>query len=92
MEGFPFAIKFFHVPFMACGDFFKLPGGAPMRGKKVVAQVILILFLISVGSMEVILRHYDRGKEQAFARDRQSGEPATSSPDSSSLQALARAV
>jgi len=58
----------------------------------VVAQVILILFLISVGSMEVILRHYDRGKEQAFARDRQSGEPATSSPDSSSLQALARAV
>jgi len=92
MEGFPFAINFFHVPFMAYAGFFKLSGGAPMRAKKVFAQVILILFLISVAVMEVILRHDDRGKQQAPAREREPGEPATSSADSSSLQALARAV
>lgn len=57
-----------------------------------VAQVILILFLISVGVMEVILRHDDRGKQQAPARSRASRGPATSSADSSSLLALARAV
>jgi hypothetical protein len=93
MEGFPFAIKFFHVPFMACAGFFKLSECAPMRGKKAVAQVILILFLISVGVLEVILRHDDRGKQQASARDREPGKSSTSSPDSNgSLQSLARAV
>jgi hypothetical protein len=57
----------------------------------VVARVILILFLISVGVLEVILRHEDRGKQQAPARDREAGMPATST-DSTSLEALAHAV
>ena len=55
--------------------------------------MILILFLISVGVLEVILRHDDRGKQQAAARDRESGKSAISSDDATgSLQSLARAV
>ena len=57
-----------------------------------VAQVILIVFLISVGVMEVILRHDDRGKLPAPDRNPGQEKSGTSSADVGSLQALAHAV
>jgi hypothetical protein len=89
MEGFPFAIKFFH----ADRRLFKLPRGGPMRGRKVVPSVILILFLISVAVLEVILRHEDRGEQGDSTHGRESAKSSKSSLDSSgSLKSLARAV
>jgi hypothetical protein len=67
-----------------------------MRGKKVKGQVIFVLFLISVVVLEVILRHEDRGKREAPARDGEAAEQAASSmhtgTEAGSLLALADAV